>query len=209
VTIAKDVKVQVEFNPARVAGYRLIGYDNRRLADRDFTDDSKDAGEIGAGHSVTALYEIVLTGAALASGHLSSASPLKYQTATASLRVEPEKQPQVSATSITSELMTVKLRYKQPAGQTSQELEIVITDQGSHISQASADFRFASAVAMFAMLLKDSPYRGQASFDLILELAGSAEANDPQGYRAEFIELVRRARSLRTDWSQRRERPAD
>ncbi len=210
VTIAKDVKIQVEFNPAQVAGYRLIGYDNRRLADRDFKDDTKDAGEIGAGHSVTALYEIVPAGIALASQRRPDEEPLKYQPATATTDdsvVEP--QPVVAAPPFSDELLTVSLRYKPLTGDTSLPLKFAVTDGGTSFAQATSDFRFASAVALFAMLLKDSPYCGQSTLDLVLELADTARGTDPNGYRAEFVDLVRQARALRSDQPSRREMPAD
>ncbi len=211
VTIAKDVKIQVEFNPAQVAGYRLIGYDNRRLADRDFNDDRKDAGEIGAGHSVTAFYEIVPAGLSLASERNSELEPLKYQRA-ASLG-EPANRlagaPEVVASRFRDELLTVSLRYKPPAGDTSQKLDFAVIDRGTSFAQATSDFRFASAVALFAMLLKDSPHSGQATMDLVLELADSARGDDPNGYRAEFFELVRLARGLRSDRPSHRDAPVD
>ena len=208
VTIAKDVKIQVEFNPAQVAGYRLIGYDNRRLADRDFKDDTKDAGEIGAGHSVTALYEIVPVGMTLASQR-SAEEPLKYQPATlttADLVTEP---PAVTASPFSDELLTVSLRYKLPTSDTSLPLKFAVTDHGTAFAQATTDFRFASAVALFAMLLKDSPYCGQSNMNLVLELADNARGTDPNGYRAEFLDLARQARALRSDQPSRRELPAD
>jgi Ca-activated chloride channel family protein len=157
VTVAKDVKLQVEFNPAAVAAYRLIGYENRVLADADFSDDAKDAGDIGAGHSVTALYEVVPAAAA------------------------------------TDELMTVKLRYKEPDGETSRLLAVAVKD-GSETD--SADVRFAAAVAAFGMLLRDSEHKGTASFADVLELAHQGQGADPGGYRAEFIQLVESARAL-------------
>lgn len=188
VTIAKDVKIQVQFNPAHVASYRLIGYDNRRLADRDFTDDTKDAGEIGAGHSVTALYEIVPTSA------LADTPP----------RTERSSTGQQSA----DDLFTIKLRYKQPTGDVSQEVQFAATDRGTSFSEASKDFRFASAVAAFAMLLKNSPHAGQSSFDMVLEQAATAQ-NDVKGYRTEFFDLVRQARGLRGNSVPRGNIPAD
>lgn len=186
VTIAKDVKIQVHFNPAQVAGYRLIGYDNRRLANRDFADDTKDAGEIGAGHSVTALYEIV---------------PASTPTPDA-VTNEP------SIPRNASELFTVKLRYKQPNDQFSQESQFAVADRGTSFNEASSDFRFAAAVTEFAMLLKNSAHRGQATYESILELKDSAR-NDPKGYRTEFFELVRQARGLRDNSAPRINVPAD
>ena len=181
-TIAKDVKIQVEFNPLQVHAYRLIGYENRALAARDFDDDSKDAGEIGAGHTVTALYEVVPAGTDLA---VPGAPILKYQ--------QPSATTQAAAS---GELMTVKLRYKQPDADRSQLLSFPITDGGTAWASASADFRHAAAVAGFGMLLRDSPYAGEASWSMVQELAAGAASRDPHGYRAEFRTLVRKARGM-------------
>ena len=186
-TVAKDVKIQVEFNPARVQSYRLLGYENRTLAREDFADDRKDAGELGSGHSVTALYEIVPVGATpVALGDDS----LTYQR----VSIRPEA-------SRSGELMTVRLRYKDPQGSTSRLLEEPVRDRSG--SAASEDMRFASAVAAFALLLRDSEHRGQASYEQVLSLARGARGEDPQGYRGEFIGMVETARtlgaSLRTD----------
>jgi len=188
VTIAKDVKIQVEFNPAQVQAYRLIGYENRILAARDFNDDSKDAGEIGAGHSVTALYEIVPAGT---TGPIPGVDPLKYQQS-------PDAPPslELSPASWNGELMTVKLRYKQPTGTTSRRLSFPVTDDGDSYACASADFKFAASVAAFGMLLRDSPYKGTSSYDGVLELAEEGIGGDRFGYREEFIEVVEKARSL-------------
>jgi Ca-activated chloride channel family protein len=179
-TVAKDVKIQVEFNPARVQAYRLLGYENRLLAKEDFADDKKDAGEMGAGHSVTALYEVVPMGAtpvALAGDSLT------YQHV--SLRPSANK---------TSELLTVRLRYKDPKGTRSRLLSTPVTDRGA--TAASEDMRFASAVAAFALLLRDSDHKGAASFDQVLTMARNARGDDPSGYRGEFIGLVEAARTL-------------
>jgi len=179
-TVAKDVKIQVEFNPARVQAYRLLGYENRLLAKEDFADDKKDAGEMGAGHSVTALYEVVPVGAtpvALAGDSLT------YQHV--SLRPSANK---------TSELLTVRLRYKDPKGTRSRLLSTPVTDRGA--TAASEDMRFASAVAAFALLLRDSDHKGAASFDQVLTMARNARGDDPSGYRGEFISLVEAARTL-------------
>ena len=179
-TVAKDVKIQVEFNPARVQAYRLLGYENRLLAKEDFADDKKDAGEMGAGHSVTALYEVVPVGAtpvALAGDSLT------YQHV--SLRPSASKSP---------ELLTVRLRYKDPKGTRSRLLSTPVTDRGA--SAASEDMRFASAVAGFALLLRNSDHKGATSFDQVLMLARSARGSDPSGYRGEFIGLVEAARTL-------------
>jgi Ca-activated chloride channel family protein len=175
-TIAKDVKIQVEFNPARVASYRLIGYENRLLRDEDFNDDRKDAGDLGAGHSVTALYEVVPVGAPDADSARGS-DPLRYQDRGAQ-----------SGTASTDELMYVKLRYKKPPGSDSRLLTHVVRDR---ISDPSTDFRFAAAVAEFGMMLRDSPYRGKATFEQVLSLAEAGRGADTDGDRAEFISLVR------------------
>jgi len=182
VTIAKDVKLQVEFNPKRVAGYRLIGYENRRLADEDFDDDAKDAGEIGAGHSVTAFYEIVPVGVESPTGELDL---LRYQ-----------KTPEATAAAVSSELLAVKLRYKKPDEETSRLLTHVVEEPARALAGASEDLRFGASVALFGMLLRDSPYRGDADYELVQKLARGALGRDERGYRAEFIRLVALAREL-------------
>jgi Ca-activated chloride channel family protein len=186
VTIAKDVKIQIEFNPAQVGAYRLLGYEKRLLRKEDFNDDTKDAGEIGAGHTVTALYEIIPSGA-----EMPTVDGLKYQKTFArpvSLN---------AADSDTKEMLTLKLRYKKPDSDTSQLTEIPYTDSGASYGRASSDFRFAAAVASFGMLLRDSQFRGGASFDAVLELAEAAKGDDENGYRAEFINLVKKAQGLK------------
>ena len=183
VTIAKDVKIQVEFNPVQVEAYRLIGYANRMLAAEDFNDDTKDAGEIGAGHTVTALYEVVPAGGEV---DLPDVDPLRYQLAAARTKNK----------EVAGELLTLKLRYKQPDGDTSELIEFPVSDGGASFSKASPDFQFAAAVASFGMLLRDSPYRGLSSCDAVLEIAESARGDDEHGYRAEFAEIVKRARPL-------------
>jgi Ca-activated chloride channel family protein len=179
-TIAKDVKIQVEFNPARVQSYRLLGYENRLLAREDFADDRKDAGELGSGHSVTALYEVVPVGARPVA---MTDDSLTYQEV--SLRPGARH---------SSELLTVRLRYKDPQGSTSQLLETPVADRAG--GAASEDLRFASAVAEFALLLRDSEHRGSASYGQVLALARGARGEDEQGYRGEFIGLVETARTL-------------
>ena len=174
VTIAKDVKIQVEFNPAKVESYRLIGYENRRLNNEDFADDKKDAGEIGAGHNVTALYEIVPKGGKTDAKGI----PLKYQK---------------SVTKKSSDLLTVKLRYKKPLGTKSVLLEVPVKDSSQDFSEASKDFRFASAVAGFGMLLRKSEHAGDVNFGKIESIARAAKGDDKFGYRQEFIELVKKA----------------
>ncbi len=180
--VAKDVKLQVEFNPAKVQSYRLVGYETRMLNNEDFNDDTKDAGEMGAGHTVTALYEIIPTGI---SGNIpGSIDPLKYQTETNTN----------AQTSNSSELLTVKLRYKTPEEEKSKKIEKSVTDMGK--DNVSPDFRFASAVAMFAQLLKDSDFKGEATYDKVIETANKGLSFDPEGYRAEFVRLVQSAKGL-------------
>jgi Ca-activated chloride channel family protein len=200
-TIAKDVKIQVEFNPARVASYRLIGYENRALAKEDFNNDRVDAGEIGAGHTVTALYEIVPVGADEAAPHDEEAprpavDPLRYgrRPAPAPSRPAAATPPPADAS---AELLTVKIRYKQPEGDVSRKLEFPLVDRGASFRSADADFRFAAAVAAWGMLLRDSPHSGTATLADVLRWAEDGLAHDPQGHRAEFVELVRRSAELR------------
>ena len=181
-TIAKDVKIQVEFNPKQVAAYRLIGYENRLLRDQDFNDDKKDAGEIGAGHTVTALYEVVPFGQRFENPGV---DPLKYQ--------EPVK---TSELANSNEMMTVKLRYKEPAEDQSKLISVSLADSKGNLSAASENFRFASAVAAFGMLLRDSKYKADLSYNQVLELARNSTGADRQGYRSEFIQLVETARLL-------------
>ena len=176
-TIAKDVKLLVEFNPARVKSYRLIGYENRLLADRDFNDDTKDAGEMGAGHSVTALYEIVPVDGDAEDDR--AVDPLKYQ--------------RRSQAAGSSDWLTVKIRYKRPQAETSRLIERVVRIEAG---EPSADFRFASSVAEFGMLLRDSEYKGQASYSDVLSRARGARGADEEGYRAEFLRLVEMAATL-------------
>ena len=180
-TIAKDVKIQVEFNPARVAGYRLIGYENRLLANRDFNDDKKDAGEIGAGHSVTALYEIVPAGQKIENDGVDE---LRYS------KVEP------SDTRFDEELLTVKLRYKEPNESESRLLTQGLLDRGNAIENASDNLRFASAVAEFGMLLKNSRYKGGASFGNVMNLAQNSLGSDLKNYRNDFLDLVKKGNRL-------------
>jgi Ca-activated chloride channel family protein len=183
VTIAKDVKIQVEFNPAEVSAYRLLGYENRILAAQDFNDDKKDAGEIGAGHTVTALYEIAPVGQ---NGPVvPPIDELKYQV-----------RAQVSEAAGHGELLTLKLRYKEPAGETSTLLSFPLKNASQSFADADRDFQFAAAVASFGMLLRDSKYKGNATFASVLEVAGPAAQHDPGGYRQEFLQLVRKAAEL-------------
>jgi Ca-activated chloride channel family protein len=183
ITVAKDVKLQVEFNPATVANYRLIGYENRVMAAEDFRDDTKDAGEIGAGHSVTALYEVVPRGVAPGRG----AEPLKYQQ-------QPEP-PVLKGTDgePSNDLLTVKLRWKQPEGSVSTLKEFPLADRGGAFEEASDDLKFASAVASFGMLLRGSKESGEMSYKKVGQIAGESLGADPGSYRAEFTDLVRKA----------------
>ena len=190
VTIAKDVKIQVEFNPRQVAGYRLIGYENRMLRTEDFNDDTKDAGEIGAGHTVTALYEIVPAGQKV---DVPPVDELKYQSTADN---DSKSDPSASG-DVASELLTLKMRYKQPDGDSSRKLDWAITDEGQAFRAASGDFQFAAAVAGFGLLLRDSQYKGNLTFAAVVELAQSGLGQDEHGYRAEFLEIVRRAAALR------------
>jgi Ca-activated chloride channel family protein len=186
VTVAKDVKLQVEWNPAQVASYRLLGYENRVLADRDFNDDKKDAGDIGAGHTVTALYEVELAASALRDS--GKVDPLKYQAARA-----------LTGAADSGELLTIKLRYKRPDADTSALLSTAVRDFGKRIEDSSTDMRWAAAVAGFGMLLRHSDQRGTDSLQLVQTLAHSALGADPNGDRKEFLELVQRVGSLGID----------
>ena len=182
-TVAQDVKLQVEFNPARVAHYRLVGYENRLLEAEDFNNDRKDAGELGAGHTVTALYEIVPVGAAAP-----LVDPLKYQTDKAT--------PASLQQFITQDVLTVKLRYKEPQGSASKLLAQPLVGAPVAIEKASPDFRFAAAVAQFGMLLRQSEQRGTATWAATERLADGARGADTDGYRAELVRLVRLAEGL-------------
>jgi Ca-activated chloride channel family protein len=183
VTVAKDVKIQVEFNPSQVGAYRLVGYENRHLRSRDFNDDTKDAGEMGAGHSVTALYEIVPPGEEL---DRPSVDPLKYQ--------RPAATPPAGMVTVPSnELMTVKVRYKQPDAQTS---SLVTVPVPSRYTSAPKHVGFAAAVAEFGMLLRDSPFKADATWSDAVKLAVAHRGLDADGYRAEFVRLAELAASL-------------
>jgi Ca-activated chloride channel family protein len=198
-TIAKDVKIQVEFNPALVAGYRLIGYENRLLAKEDFNNDQVDAGEIGAGHTVTALYEVVPAGVEWP-GEAPAVDGLKYQrVAAAGATATPPSKHRgevAAAPNNTSELLTVKIRYKEPAGETSSRLEFPLRDTGARFEDASQDFKFAAAVAAFGMALRDSPHKGTMTLADVSRWARAGVGSDAGGYRSEFIGLVEQARTL-------------
>ena len=187
VTVAKDVKIQVEFNPAKVGAYRLIGYENRLLERQDFNDDRKDAGEIGAGHTITALYELVPPGEVK---NLPDVDPLKYQT-----------EPRQAAADSGSETMTVKLRYKAPSQDRSQLITVAVKDRTAAVSP---NLGFAAAVAEFAMLLRRSEFAGNASWESARALATQYRGEDRDGYRSEFMRLIDLAADLdrrRTDGS--------
>ncbi|HMB02001.1 MAG TPA: VWA domain-containing protein [Spirochaetota bacterium] len=181
-TIAKDVKLQLEFNPALVKAYRLVGYENRILAKEDFNDDQKDAGEIGAGHTVTALYEIITSDSG---EELTDVDPLKYQ-----------KQTVRTDEKYGNEILTVKLRYKLPTASKSKLLKHPVASQPLSLAQTSDSFRFAAAVAEFAMVLRESKYKNEATFTSALKLAQDARGRDPQGLRGEFIRLIHSAQLL-------------
>ncbi|MDD4931876.1 MAG: von Willebrand factor type A domain-containing protein [Methylacidiphilaceae bacterium] len=190
-TVAKDVKLQVEFNPKEVSAYRLIGYEKRLLAKEDFNDDTKDAGEVGAGHTVTVLYEVIP-----ADGERpphSAVDPLKYQPKANEEEMENSSR---SARGTPAEMLTVKIRYKKPDEEKSQRLEFPFTDGAQEWEKSSEDFRFAAAVATFGQLLRKSPLRGESSWKLVERLAEEGQGKDPYGYRSSFLELVGRADSL-------------
>ena len=185
VTIAKDVKIQIEFNPAKVKAYRLIGYENRLLKKEDFHDDTKDAGEIGAGHSVTALYELIPAGEKVEID-LPRVDTLKYQTTAITKDAQRSR-----------ELLTLKLRYKPPEEEVSKLIEHPLMDDDIPLKKTSDNFRFSAAVAAFGMLLRTSEFKGNSDFDMVLDLAKNAKGTDEEGYRAEFIRLVETAKLLK------------
>lgn len=203
VTIAKDVKIQLEFNPNYVHSYRLLGYENRVMANKDFENDAKDAGEIGAGHSVTAMYEVVLVGADKNQPEVKAdpktateptEEPLRYQR-----RPDPEKTTLTEAGK-GEELLMVKLRYKTPEAKEedkAKQLNFPVTDKGGSFNSASKEFQFASSVVAFGLTLRQSEYRGSANYSAVAEIASSTLGDDVGGHRAEFVELVKRAKTLR------------
>jgi Ca-activated chloride channel homolog len=193
-TIAKDVKIQVEFNPTRVTSYRLIGYEKRMLRKEDFNHDKVDAGEIGAGHTVTALYEIVPAGASAAdpSASIPPVDPLKYQGPSSASVATVQADSKLS-----QEMVTVKLRYKKPEGDTSELTERSFVDNGSKFENAAPDLKFAAAVAEFGMILRDSEYKGQGTIGAVIEWAQEGKGRDTAGYRAGFIEMARKTRTLK------------
>lgn len=180
--IAKDVKIQVEFNPAKVQAYRLIGYENRMLANEDFNDDTKDAGELGSGHTVTALYEVIPAG--VESDFTKQLDNLKYQS------------PRAITGTQSDEMMTIQLRYKEPRGDKSSLITEVVKDGHLTIENTSDNYRFSAAVAGFGLLLRNSANKQSASFEQVIRLARSAKGQDANGYRSEFIQLVEMAGSI-------------
>jgi Ca-activated chloride channel family protein len=182
-TIAKDVKIQIEFNPEKVQAYRLIGYENRILGTEDFNDDKKDAGELGSGHTVTALYEIIPAG--VRNEFVKTADPLKYQNLQAT-----------RTSSFSNEIMTIKLRYKKPEGDISELITHPVVDEQIPIESTSDNFRFSAAVAEFGLLLRNSQFRQQSSYQQVMNMAKGAKGSDKNGYRSEFLELVQSASTL-------------
>ena len=212
-TVAKDVKFQVEFNPAYVKAYRLVGYENRLLADQDFNDDTKDAGEMGAGHTVTALYEIIPAGSDETG--FPTVDPLRYQgngTAGAAAgkgsgeptvagyhgsgtdESRPSEEMRPFLKDVPRELCNIKLRYKEPDGLTSKLFSKTVGTDIKKAGETTDRFRFSAAVAEFGMILRDSRHRGNASLEDVVSLASGARGTDPDGYRAEFIRLVQSAK---------------
>ena len=185
-TIAKDVKFQIEFNPLKVQSYRLIGYENRLLNDEDFNDDLKDAGEMGSGHNVTALYELVPAGS---DEKIPSVDPLKYQ--------ESKKTNSSYVNSYSSEYLTIKIRYKKPDGVTSMLMEKPVKDYVNDMEDASDNLRFAAAVSEFGMILRNSEFKGGSTLEQAEKLARSARGDDEEGYRAEFIRLIDTVKGMR------------
>ncbi len=181
-TVAKDVKLQVEFNPAKVQAYRLLGYEDRMLNKEDFNNDRKDAGDMGSGHTVTALYEIVPAG--IKDDYSVSVDPLKYQKAD-----EVQK-------STTNEMLTIKFRYKQPDSMVSKLSQAVVNDNPEKLNNTSGDFKFAAAVAEFGMLLRDSQFKQKSNYDQAISLARQGKGEDNEGYRSEFIKLAESAKLL-------------
>lgn len=183
-TVAKDTKIQVEFNPAKVSQYRLIGYANRRLKDEDFANDQIDAGDVGAGHQVTALYEIIPAGV---TAFRKTPHRLKYQTV-------PEVVPEPEIKNTSPELLTVNLRYKLTEESESKLMTHALTDEGKTLAQSSEDFRFSSSVALSGMLLRNSQFSGAGNFEMVKSLADQGTGKDAKGYRMEFRDLLRRSK---------------
>jgi Ca-activated chloride channel homolog len=182
-TIAKDVKLQIEFNPQKIQSYRLIGYENRLLNDEDFNNDKKDAGDMGSGHNVTALYELILAGSDEARP---SIDPLRYQKATSTVEKAND-----------NEYLNIKIRYKKPDGVTSMLLEKPVTGGAKEYKYASENLRFAAAVSEFGMLLRSSEFKGNSTLEKAIDLASGARGEDEDGYRAEFIRLMKTVRDMK------------
>jgi len=176
-TVAKDVKAQIEFNPSKVQGYRLVGYEDRLLNTEDFKDDKKDAGDMGSGHTVTIIYELIPVG--VKSELLRETNDLKYQ------------QPSTTKATYSDELATIKFRYKKPDGDVSREMVHTIADKTTDMKNASENTRFSTSVAMFGMLLKDSKFKGGSNYEEVITMANHSKEYDKDGYRAEFIRLVK------------------
>ncbi|HEY1039398.1 MAG TPA: von Willebrand factor type A domain-containing protein [Bacteroidia bacterium] len=181
-TVAKDVKLQVEFNPTKVKAYRLVGYENRLLNNEDFNDDKKDAGELGSGHTVTAIYEIIPAGS---SELVASVDPLKYQQTTP------------TSDSKSNEVMTIKFRYKEPKEAVSKLMTHIVTDKKSLFALSSENCKFSCAVAQFGMVLRESKFKGESTFKSALILAKASKGKDDEGYRSEFIRLIEMAELLK------------
>jgi len=181
-TIAKDVKIQIEFNPAKVKAYRLIGYENRVMAKEDFNNDKKDAGELGAGHTVTALYEIIPAGS---SDKVQATDPLRYQKTTLNNKAD------------SHEMFTIKMRYKPIKESKSRLIVKAVKDNMKEVGETSSNFRFSASVAGFGMILRDSKYRNGFGTENVLSLAKGARGDDPEGYRASFIDMVERYELLK------------
>ena len=182
-TIAKDVKLQIEFNPTKVQAYRLVGYENRLLNKEDFNNDLKDAGELGSGHTVTALYEIIPVG--VKSNFVESVDKLKYQ-----------KEMQTGASTVTDEVMTIKFRYKKPDENKSKLIEHPVIDRSIPVQKTSDNYRFAAAVAQFGMVLRNSEFKQAASYNNAWTLAKASLGEDREGYRSEFLRMIKNAESL-------------
>lgn len=192
VTIAKDVKIQVEFNPAMVRSYRLVGYENRLLKKEDFNDDTKDAGEIGAGHSVVALYEVVPANLPPGAEPRPTVDGLRYQQAPAT-----PAPTRLAEAAKSGEVMTVKLRYKEPDSSLSKLIEVPAKDEGKTLTASSTEFKFSAAVAGFGLLLRDSAYQGTLGWETVRKLALDGKGDDKLGYRGEFLQLIDKARGLK------------
>ncbi len=182
-TVAKDVKIQVEFNPTYVQAYRLVGYENRLLEAEDFNNDQKMGGDMGVGHVVTALYEIVPVG--VESGMVGTVDPLKYQ-----------QRAHQAAGQRNAELATVKFRYKEPEGEKSKLQQKVVGTTVTELNKVSEDFRFVTAVAELGLLLRDSDFKQKANFEQLILRAKASKGKDEEGYRAEFIRMAENARDL-------------